>query len=156
MHLIVQRRKELGTAEVSVEATADAALTGFFERMDYMSARLAFEVGITRGFYGQLDGRFASYGGAVGGGSNTYFDSYFELGFRRGWTEISFGIGFDPMVFDPVANSYVDIGRLEFLRQAIPGLPVRSQAAALGAALQSFEQKLEDSNAFKLEVIFVF
>ncbi len=151
-----RRRKELKAAEVSVEATADAALKGFLERVDYMSARLAFEIGITRGFYGQIDGRFASYGSAVGGGSNTYFDTYFELGFRRDWTEISLGIGFDPMVFDPIVNRYADIGRLEFLRQAIPGVPVRSQAGALVAALQSLERELEKTNAFKLEVIFAF
>jgi len=151
-----RRRKELKSLEISAEATADAALKGFFERMDYISARLAFEVGITKGLYGQIDGRFASYGSAVGGGSNTYFDSYFEVGFRRDWTEISLGFGFDPMVFDPVANSYADIGRLKFLRQAVPGVPVRSEAATLGQTLQGFEKKLEEANAFKLEIILAF
>jgi hypothetical protein len=81
---------------------------------------------------------------------------YVEAGYRNRWTEVSLGLGFDPVVLDPVVNRYADIGREEFLRRAVPEGLTRDGSALLGDGLRLQERLLEDFGAVKLEFIVVF
>lgn len=107
-------------------------------------------------FYGQLDARIAWYDKASWGLTSTYFAPYVELGYRTRYVEAGLGFGLDPVVLDPVTNEFGDIGREEFLRQAIPAGLTREQADLLGENLRQFEEILDRFEALGLEVVFRF
>jgi hypothetical protein len=138
----------------TAHAEIDYLSREFFSSMDYLALRAAVEWHPWWRLYVQGDGRLAVYNSEWS--NDAYFAPYVELGYRHRGVELSLGFGLDPVVLDPVTNRYMDNGREEFLRQAIPPVPVRSQAAALGAALAARERLLKKVNAIKLEAIVSF
>jgi hypothetical protein len=149
------------TAAEAVGATAALASVGVVARdllgsIEYVSLRLAIEQMFRRRFFAQWDSRLAHYDKPSWGFEETFFSTYLEAGYRNRWTEVSLGVGFDPVVLDPVVNRYADIGREEFLRRAVPERPSRSRSVLLGEELRRQEALLEDYGAVKLEIILVF
>lgn len=138
----------------TVRAGIDVLSREFFSSVDYFSLRGAVELRPWWRLYVQGDARLAVYDKAWS--SESYLAPYAELGYRHRGVEVSLGVGLDPIVLDPVINSYSDSGREQYLRQALPLVPMRSQADSLGAALADTERRLKNENAIKLEAIISF
>ena len=66
---------------------------------------------------------------------------------------MSAGFGLDPWAFDPIVSEFADLGRSEYLREALRGGVRRSEAPAIGNALIERERSLEDLRLFKLECV---
>ena len=148
----------------SVDATydgarVDAGADALLQTLDVVdsplhgSARAYADVGVYRSFYVYGDARLSWYDRNAWGVNDTFLDLYVEGGYRGEYITLSAGFGLDPWVFDPVIGEFADIGRSEFLRQAIAGGVRRSDATEIGAALIELERALEDVNLFKLECI---
>ncbi|UCG53767.1 MAG: glycogen-binding domain-containing protein [Candidatus Latescibacterota bacterium] len=145
------------TAEPT-SAVVSGGLTAreFFAKIEYGFVRCAIEHTLYRGFFAQLDSRLAWYRKPSWDLEDVFFSTYLEGGYRSNRFEVSLGFGVDPVVLDPVANEYADIGRDEFLREArFEGL-TRSRSTVLGRRLGEQERLLEDTHALKLELILLF
>jgi hypothetical protein len=143
------------TGRTAVVASGGLVSRGFFETIEYGYLRLGVEHTFARRLFAQWDSRVARYH-TSSGVEDTFFSTYLEGGFRNGWTEVSVGFGLDPVVLDPVVNDYADIGREEYLREAIPAGFTRDQAGVLGGRLRERENSLEGYRVVKLEVILLF
>ena len=117
------------------------------------SARVYADVGVYRSFYVYGDARLSWYDRNAWNVDDTFMDFYVEGGYRGKYVTLSAGFGLDPWVFDPVISDFADIGRSEFLRQAIAGGVRRSDATQIGQSLIGFERALEDLNLIKLECV---
>lgn len=136
-----------------VHSTLDLTMKEVVASLEYTAFRLAAEYRLPRRFYIQGDGRIAHYDKPAWNVRDTYSSAYVEFGFRNPFVEISLGAGIDPVVLNRVTNRYENIGREEFIREAIPALLGRSDAAAFGAAVAQQERKLQDLFPIKLEAI---
>lgn len=156
------RRSLAGLAEAkdraptAVFAAGGITTRGLLEAVEYAYLRAGVEHTFPRRLFAQWDTRVARYDKPSWDLKDTFFSTYLEGGFRNERTEVSLGFGLDPVVLDPVVNGYADIGREEYLRQAIPFGLSRDQARVLGGGLGERENSLEDYGAVKLEVIVVF
>jgi hypothetical protein len=171
-HIATFDRVEVGEVNVSGEwsnadsttvpgylllrASFDLMTNEFLESTDYYALRGAAEYGLPWGFFVQADARLARYEKSEWMLNDTFLSSYFEIGYRHRYGEISVGVGLDPIVLDPATSQYSDIGREEFVRRAIPLGLQRDQSAALGAAVAAQEAALEDEYPIKLEAIIFF
>ncbi|HXV12826.1 MAG TPA: glycogen-binding domain-containing protein [Candidatus Krumholzibacteria bacterium] len=99
------------------------------------------------------DARVSWYDRAAWGVDEAFWDFYVEGGYRKGVVKLSAGFGLDPWAFDPVISDFADLGRSEFLRDAIAGGVRRSDATAIGRALVERERALSDLRLFKLECV---
>jgi hypothetical protein len=140
----------------SLRSHAEVTANEFFSDIQYVSLRAAWEQRFRVGLYFQVDGRVAWYNKSIWGLDETFFDPYLEVGYRRSWLEFSLGVGFDPVLFDPVQRRYADIGRVRFLRGAIPDPLLREESKLFGERLKLLETLLDDFNALKLEAIVLF
>jgi hypothetical protein len=119
----------------------------------HASVRAHADVTIHGPWYAYGDARWAWYDRAAWGVEDSFFDLYIEGGYRGSWLTLSAGFGLDPWAFDPVVSDFADLGRSEYLRDAIRGGVRRSEAAAIGNALIERERSLEDLRLFKLECV---
>jgi hypothetical protein len=140
---IENRRDRLDTRLETALVAADLA-----GRTRHASARVALEWRIAGPWRAGADGRFAWYDGADG-----VTMGYLEAGYKSRLLEANIGVGFDPVVFDPVINGYNDIGREEFLRGVLADGFDRSRASAIASGLRDRERALRDVTAIKLEII---
>lgn len=136
-----------------VRARAGAMGRRLLESIALFEARLTVAAALGHGVYASADGRSASYDRPEFGAKETFLSGWIECGVRRGPLDVNIGYGFDPVVFDPVTNLYADIGREEFLRQAIAGGVSRDEAVATGRRLIAREQALEAVNTIKVECV---
>jgi hypothetical protein len=119
----------------------------------HASVRAHADIVVRGPWYAYADARVSWYDRDAWGVDDSFFDGYVEAGYRRDGITLNAGFGFDPWVFNPVTSEYADIGRTEFLRDAIAGGVRRSEAAQIGAALIERERALADIRWFKLECV---
>jgi hypothetical protein len=143
-------------APTEIFATGGVTTRGFFDAIEYAYLRAGIEHTFARRLFAQWDTRIARYDKSSWDLEETFFSTYLEGGFRNEHAEVSLGVGFDPLVLDPVVNGYENIGREEYLREAIPAGLTRDGSQDLGRRLADRERSLEDYGAVKLEVIVVF
>jgi len=143
-------------APTAIFAMGGITTRGLLDAVEYAYLRAGIEHAFPRRLFAQWDTRVARYDKPSWGLRDTFFSTYLEGGFRNERTEVSLGVGFDPLVLDPVVNGYADIGREEYLREAIPAGLSRNLSQLLGRRLGERESSLEDYSAVKLEVIIMF
>jgi hypothetical protein len=119
----------------------------------HASARAYADAAVFRSFYLYGDARISWYDRAAWNVDDSFWDFYVEGGYRGKYVTLSAGFGLDPWAFDPVISDFADIGRSEFLRQAIAGGVRRSDATSIGESLIEFERELQDLRLFKLECV---
>jgi len=141
---------------MALGVTANLVASDFLRRTELISLRADGEIGLGKKLYLDFAARVAHYNKPSWAIKDTYFASYLEVGYRNNRTEIGLGVGFDPFVLDPVANTYRNNGWEQKLRGAIPARLTRDQSQTLGDGLRLSEQLLEDSHALKLEVVLYF
>jgi hypothetical protein len=141
---------------LSLHGLFDVSANELFASIEYSALRLAAEYGLPFRLFVQADARWARYKKGAWMLDDHFLSSYFEIGYRHRYGEITLGVGLDPVVLDPVTSRYSDIGREEFVRQAIPRSLGRDRAFGLGTAIAVQEAALEDEYPIKLEAIIHF
>lgn len=138
-----------------IDATASALLQtlGVTGTPVHASVRATGDVTIHGPWYAYGDVRVSWYDRAEWNIDDSFWNLYVEGGYRKGILTLSAGFGLDPWAFDPVISDFADIGRTEYLREALAGGVRRSDATVIGQALVEREQELSDLRLFKLECI---
>ncbi|MCI0451454.1 MAG: glycogen-binding domain-containing protein [Candidatus Latescibacteria bacterium] len=137
----------------------DAGGTALLQTLDvvdapvHAEARAYVDVTVHGAWYGYGDLRFSWYDRAAWEVDEGFWDFYVEGGYRKGIVTLSAGFGLDPWAFDPVTSDFADLGRSEFLRDAIAGGVRRSDATTIGRALIERERALSDLQLIKLECV---
>jgi hypothetical protein len=138
------------------------------KNLEYSFLRLAYERFLKSWLYVQMDARAAAYPQAHWSDKQNFISCYLEFGYRSHRTELSFGFGFDPVMFDRTRNGYFDIGRQEFLRTAAWGEVLRgghptaqggedlSSVSTVEYNLLGLEKSLQENSTLKLEWIVLF
>ncbi len=140
-------------------ARVDAGGTALLQTLDvvevpvHADVRAYADVTVRGAWYLYGDARVSWYDRAAWGVNESFWDVYVEAGYRKGIVTLSAGFGLDPWAFDPVVSEFADVGRSEFLRDAIAGGVRRSAATAIGQALVLRERALSDLQLFKLECV---
>lgn len=144
----------------SARLLAGTTAKGIFEAPLFTRLRIGAEKVVRGRYVAQIDGRVARYGSTVSPkepeSQRTFLSGYAEVGYRTARLEVNIGYGFDPVVFDPVVNGYSDIGRTQFLRQALGTGLRRGDSASARRRLISLEKALGDVHTIKLECILRF
>lgn len=138
-----------------VDATASALLQtlDIVEAPVHAGVRATGDVTIHGAWYAYGDARFSWYDRAAWNVDESFWNLYVEGGYRKGILTLSAGFGLDPWAFDPVISDFADIGRTEFLREALAGGVRRSDATVIGQSLVERERQLSDLRLFKLECV---
>ena len=138
-----------------VDATASALLQtlAIVDAPLHAGVRATGDVSIHGAWYAYGDARFSWYDRAAWNVDEAFWNLYVEGGYRTGLLTLSAGFGLDPWAFDPVTGDFGDIGRTEYLRDALAGGVRRSDATAIGQALVERERQLSDLRLFKLECV---
>lgn len=137
----------------------DAGGTGVLQTLDvvdspvHASVRAHADVTLRGPWYVYGDARFSWYDRAAWNVDESFWDFYFEGGYRKGAVSLNAGFGLDPWAFDPVVSAFADNGRTEYLREAIANGVRRSDATSIGRALVERERSLSDLGLFKLECV---
>ncbi len=134
----------------------EAVTPEVLERLEYAAARIDGEYGLSERLYVDVHGRLAHYDKPSWQVRETYSAYYVETGYRNTRFELSAGFGPDPVVLDPIPNTYRNNGWQETLRQGLPADVTRDQSTALGDGLQAGERFLKDNHVFQLELILFF
>ena len=130
-----------------------AGLRGVAEEIVHGSARAHVDAHVHGDFHASADARAAWYDGGAWTSDGSLWSGYLEGCYRRGAVELSAGIGFDPLVFNPVTAEYADIGYTEFLRGVLSNGVARRRADVIVRSLIERERALEDASVFKVELV---
>jgi Glycogen recognition site of AMP-activated protein kinase len=143
--------KDSGRTEAGVALRVQ--LSGWADEVRHASARAFVQTTLRERWTARADARMAWYDGTTSRASDTTWDGYLEAGYAWNGISLNLGVGFDPVVFDPVGGDYADIGRTEYLRGAIDDDVRRSRASRLLESLRGLETSLEELDTIKLECV---
>jgi hypothetical protein len=141
---------------LALRGTVSAVASDIAGRIEYAAARIDAEVGFRSRWYVDLHTRFAHYDKTSWQIQEDYIAGFVGGGYRTKRMRLSVGFGPDPVVLDPVPNTYRNNGWEEALRSGIPADLRRDGSQVLGDGLQAAERFLEDRSVFQLEMILFF